>query len=244
MPDNASSYRAMVEEPWGRMLYDLAWGQLALPAPAGLRMLDFGSGFGISAAHYAGAHRVTAIEPTADMLARRASGPPYEQIVGGPEALDAWEAGTFDVALCHNVLEYVADPAPIVRALCRVVKPGGLLSIIKHHLPGKVLHNAVFTTDLDKALSLMQGQRALQDGMFGTQRVYEQADLLAWAGKGGFSLMHTYGIRMFFGLSQLQEVKSDPAWYQRMLALERAAQEQEPYRSIAYFHHVVLRKEG
>lgn len=244
MPDNAVSYRIMVEEPWGRMLYDLAWGQLALPAPSGLRVLDFGSGFGTSASHYAQAHRVTAMEPTADMLDRRVEGPPYKQIVGGPEALGALGADSFDVALCHNVLEYVADPAFIVRALCRVVKPGGLLSIIKHHLPGKVLHNAVFAADIEKALSLIHGQRALQDGMFGTQRVYEQTDLLAWAGEGSVSLLHTYGIRMFFGLSQLQEIKFDPAWYERMLALERAVQEQEPYRSIAYFHHIILRKEG
>lgn len=245
MPESHDQYREMITQPWGRMFYEQVWSQLeeALPLSSGLRVLDFGSGFGVTAARLAARHRVTALEPSAEMRARRVSGPDYWMIEGGIEALEALP-GDFDAVLCHNVLEYVPNRAEIVAALCRRVKDGGLLSVVKHHLAGKVLHNAVFSGDIERALALLEGQRSLQDGTFGCQTVYEIEALYAWAAGAGLRPWRDFGVRAFFGLPQLQETKYDPAWQSRMLELERAAQEREPYRSVAYNRHLILRKPG
>jgi SAM-dependent methyltransferase len=247
MPESVDQYRNMVEEPWGRwgpMFYQMIWGQLELPAQAGLHLLDYGSGFGVSAAHYAENHRVTALEPSAEMRARRGPGPAYELIAGGAETLSLLPDGVFDAALCHNVLEYVSDQeaANIVGGLCRKLKPGGLLSVVKHNAAGKVMDSAV-RGDLAKAAAFLGGQRTLTDATFGTQRTYEAEDLYRWAAPWGVMPAFDYGVRAFFGLGE-NAAKYDPAWFEAMLALERTAQSLEPYRSIAYNRHLILRREA
>lgn len=38
-----------------------------------------------------------------------------------------WPPATFDVVLCHNVLQYVPDVASLIDALGSVLKPGGFV---------------------------------------------------------------------------------------------------------------------
>ena len=46
----------------------------------------------------------------------------YIQIVGDVNALSAFKNETFDMIICHNVLEYIDDKAAVVKALARVLK--------------------------------------------------------------------------------------------------------------------------
>lgn len=46
----------------------------------------------------------------------------YTQIVGDVNALSAFKNETFDMIICHNVLEYIDDKAAVVKALARVLK--------------------------------------------------------------------------------------------------------------------------
>ena len=57
------NYRKMVEQPWGRMFYDLVFRQLKFPDDRRMKILDFGAGFCLTADHYARHHDVTAAEP-------------------------------------------------------------------------------------------------------------------------------------------------------------------------------------
>ena len=51
---------------------------------------------------------------------------------------------TFDIIICHNVLEYIDDKETVVKALSRVLKKDGILSIAKHNRAGRVMQMAVF----------------------------------------------------------------------------------------------------
>ena len=61
------NYRNIVEQPWGRMFYDLIYRQLDIKNDKRLKILDVGAGFCLSADHYAKDHDVTAIEPNKEM---------------------------------------------------------------------------------------------------------------------------------------------------------------------------------
>lgn len=63
MAGTIKDYRKMVDEPWGRMFYDLIYRQLDISDEKKLNILDFGAGFCLTAAHYAANHNVTAVEP-------------------------------------------------------------------------------------------------------------------------------------------------------------------------------------
>ncbi len=125
MLDSKEDYRQLIDKPWGRMFYDMVFRQLNLSDDVPLRILDFGAGFCVAANHYAVHHKVTAVEPDEKMLELRVRELPFELISGDIGTLSRYEEDTFDVVLCHNVLEYVPDRKRMVCELARVLKGAG-----------------------------------------------------------------------------------------------------------------------
>ena len=89
-----------------------------------------------------------------------------------------------------------------------------------------------------EAAALLEGG-SLQMQNFGQVHYYQTEDLVRWA--PGLEVRQVLGVRIFFGLPQDNAAKEDPAWQQAMLRLEAAAAGREPYRQMAFFHHVLLR---
>lgn len=242
MTNTVQNYRNMVEQPWGRMFYELIYRQLNLPDDRKLKILDFGAGFCLTADHYAKHHAVTAVEPNEEMAALRVKENGYTLVPQGAEYLAGLEDGTFDVVICHNVLEYVENADSVLRQLVRVLKPGGILSVIKHNLPGKVMFSAVLADDPKTALELLDPDHT-QDSPFGTRNMYSNESLVSRLGDG-MKPVETYGIRAFFGLSSNNEIKYTEEWYNAMLELETRAATMDEYRKIAFFHHLIFQKKS
>ena len=234
-------YRKMVEQPWGRMFYEMIYNQLDFSGDKRLRILDFGAGFCITSDHYAKDHEVIAVEPNEEMYSLRVKENEYTLIMQGLDYLKTVPDNSIDVVLCHNVLEYVDNREEILKQLARVVKPEGVLSVIKHNLYGRVMGSAVLADDPQAALDLLN--EVPEDSMFGNRSVYSD-ELLIEALSHDMTLSETFGIRAFFGLSSNNEIKSKTEWYQPMLELEIKASTMDEFRKIAFFHHLVFRKNG
>ncbi|MDY6338091.1 MAG: methyltransferase domain-containing protein [Saccharofermentans sp.] len=239
MSDAIKNYRSMVDQPWGRMFYEMIYKQLDLSDCKKLKILDFGAGFCITADHYAKSHDVTAVEPNDEMRALRVGDNPYTLVGGGIDYLRDLDADSFDLVICHNVLEYADDKEAILKHLVRVTKPGGILSVVKHNLYGRVMATAVMSDDPKTALSLLD--QGAENSMFGKRDVYSNewiTDLL----KDEMTLIDTYGIRTFFGLSSNNDIKYTDDWYQSMLELETKACSIDEYRKVAFFNHLIFAK--
>ena len=76
----------------------------------------------------------------------------------------------------------------------------------------------------------------------GPIRYYEDSDVTAWC--PALRLKRCYGLRTFWDLQQRQEMHADRDWQHRMLALERRVSQVDSFRQTAFFHHLILRKEG
>lgn len=242
MPSSIQDYRESIQKPWGKMFYDVMFRQLALPENPALDVLDFGAGFCVTAGHYARHHRVTAVEPNEEML--RLKLPEHgamDCIHGGIEVLGQQEDEAFDLVTCHNVLEYVPDREQVLRELARVLRKGGVLSIVKHNLPGRILARAVFSDDPGAALALLSGGDR-EGNMFGTRVTYDREELVRQCGQMGLSLEKRLGIRTFFSLSSNHDVKYTKEWYDNMLELEVRAGSLEEYKNVAFFNHLLFRK--
>jgi SAM-dependent methyltransferase len=97
----------------------------------GMSLLDVGCGPGTITADLAGRVRhVTAIDSSAEVLARAAEGAPENVsfAVGDVHAL-AFGDGTFDVVHAHQVLQHVADPVQALREMRRLCRPGGIVAV-------------------------------------------------------------------------------------------------------------------
>lgn len=102
-------------------------------ALTGRRVLDIGCGGGLlSEALAATGAQVTAIDMAPELVevARAhaaASGASIDYRVTSAEALAAQQPGSFDVVTCMEMLEHVPDPASVLAACRRLLKPAGQL---------------------------------------------------------------------------------------------------------------------
>lgn len=222
---------------WERLFKRIVWEQLG--NIEGKRILDFGSGEGITANYFAKNNEVIAVEPFEEMLKNRWADNLYTQIIGNIASLSQFEDGEFDVIICHNVLEYVDDKSAVVKELTRVLKPGGMLSIVKHNRTGRVMQMAVLLDDMEKANSLLDGEDSTAS-KFGTIRYYEDSKIQEWSPK--LSPLDSYGIRTFWDLQQNQEKHGDEEWQKKMMQLEMRVSQIDEYRNVAFFHHLIFIK--
>ena len=126
----------------------------------------------------------------------------YTQIVGDVNALSAFKNETFDMIICHNVLEYIDDKAAVIKALARVLKKDGIISIVKHNRAGRVMQMAVLLDDFEKANEILDGKGSTAS-KFGTIRYYEDNDITKWEPQ--ITISDILGIRTFWDLQQNQQ---------------------------------------
>ena len=239
MPTPIENYRNVVEQPWGKIFYDSIYRQLEFSNDRRLKILDFGAGFCITAKHFAKNHDVTALEPNEEMYRLRFKSDDYTLITQGIEYLKAVEENSYDVVLCHNVLEYVDNKDEILSELKRVLKPGGKLSIIKHNLYGRVFGCAVLTDNPKAALDLFNEKP--EDSMFGNRDVYTNEYLTDFFGDD-MRLAEVFGIRAFYGLSSNNEIKYTDEWYSSMLELETRVGAIDDFKKVSFFNHLIFEK--
>jgi demethylmenaquinone methyltransferase / 2-methoxy-6-polyprenyl-1,4-benzoquinol methylase len=112
------------------------------PVP-GAWVLDVASGTGLVARDLAARRnvRVASLDPSEPMLRAglaptRAAGleDRIAPVLGRAEELP-FPDGTFDAVTFTYLLRYVDDPEATVRALARVIRPGGTMACVEFHLP-------------------------------------------------------------------------------------------------------------
>ncbi len=98
----------------------------------------------------------------------------YSQIVGG---LDELESDSFDVIFCHNVLEYTLEREQIIKEFYRLLKQGGMLSIVKHNRCGRIMMEAVLHNSFENVNALLDGNETITS-KFGTIHYYDDTDIV------------------------------------------------------------------
>src|SRR5690349_2710998 len=157
----AARYAAYLETPEGRLRVDLAFANLQdflPPATRSLHVLDLGCGTGAIAVRLArlGLH-VTLLDASRPMLdfakrtAREAGVTERIALKHGDAAQlpKLFDAGSFDLILGHNILEYVDDPCPVLRSAARALRdPSSIISVLVRNQAGEVFKAAIQEGDL------------------------------------------------------------------------------------------------
>jgi SAM-dependent methyltransferase len=109
-----------------REVLDRVICELRLPAPA--RILDAGCGSGRNMVELARHGAVSGVElssASVELARARNAG----EVVAGSVLEMPFESDSFDLAVCLDVIEHLADDVGALRELRRVVAPGGLLLV-------------------------------------------------------------------------------------------------------------------
>ena len=217
-------------------------------AGAPLRVLDVGGGTGNSAVHLARmGHDVTVVDPSADALAtlnRRADNAGVGARVHGVqgdgdqlhEVVPTGEGGgSYDLALCHSVLEVVDDPATTLGELARALRPGGTASVATANRAGAVLARAVAGHPVEALALLEDRDPAPRRASRPARRRFTPADLLALVEAAGLQPGSWRGVSV---VADLLDVASgaDPEAVRR---LELALADSSPYRDVAAGLHLL-----
>ena len=230
-------YKQMLEQPWGKIQYEITFAQLV--HLKNKKILDFGSGLGLVSQFLGENNEVVAIEPEKEMLFAY-SNHTYEKILGSLEQVEKFEPESFDIVLCHNVLEYIEENnrEKYLSEFKRVLKRDGKLSIIKHNQVGKIMQAVVFSNDIDQALELLKGNE-FRSVSFNSGTTYTIDKLLEMS---KMKLVKYQAIRTFYSL-QINEVKTQDKWIEKMTEMELSVCDLYPYKDISFLQHVWLMKE-
>lgn len=223
--------------PWELLLKTMIWQQLG--PITNKTILDFGSGEGITANYFAHDNALVAVEPSKKSIGNRSNSNDYQQELGSIEVLNKFGNETFDVVFCHNVLEYVSDVALYCKELSRVLKKGGLLSIVKHNPAGRVMQMVALLNNFTDANAILDGANG-NSLHFGTIKYYNDDDIVKFCPE--LFIKKTYGIRTFWDLQQNQAIQEDKTWQKNMLAIETRVSTIKEYQNIAFFHHLFIQK--
>ena len=230
-------YKQMLEQPWGKIQYEITFAQLV--HLKNKKILDFGSGLGLVSQFLGENNEVVAIEPEKEMLFAY-SNHTYEKILGSLEQVEKFEVESFDIVLCHNVLEYIEENnrEKYLSEFKRVLKRDGKLSIIKHNQVGKIMQAVVFSNDVDQTLDLLKGNE-FRSVSFNSGTTYTIDKLLEMS---KMKLVKYQAIRTFYSL-QMNEVKTQDKWIEKMTEMELSVCDLYPYKDISFLQHVWLMKE-
>jgi S-adenosylmethionine-dependent methyltransferase len=208
--------------------------------PAPKRILDLGCGQGTQALRLTRAgHSVTAVDSSPSLLAVLRSQSSTVHIIES-DILDAPIEGDFDVVLCHGVLMYFPDPAPILDAATTRVAPGGLLSLLVRNGDGLALRPGLHG-DWEAASAALSGT-AYRNRLGLQTRADRRADLTASLRQRGLTVEDWYGVRIFTDVAPDDAPLPPADKLSALLAAEAAAAHTDPYRSVAALTHLLARR--
>jgi len=248
----AEKYAAYLETPEGRLRVDLAFANLEEVLPKTeqtLHALDLGGGTGALALRLArsGVH-VTLVDASVPMLelAKRAAHEAgfTDRITlkhgDATQLVALFDAGSFDLILCHNVLEFVEEPGAVLCSAARLLrKSSGILSVLVRNQPGEVLKAALVNGDLAEAEQTM-GTSWGNESLYGGQvRLLTAKTLRAMVEEASFAVIAERGVRV---VSDYLPAKiSRTGEYERIFQLERKLGAQPEFAAIARYTQCVAR---
>jgi len=253
----ADKYAAYLETPEGRLRSDLALANLqdflALPQiKPSLRALDLGGGTGVVAVRLARLGiNVTLLDSSPAMLeiAKRAA---REAGVDGKIALKHGDAAqvanlfpgfSFDIVLCHNILEYVDDPNVVLSAAAQVLRTDltgiGILSVLVRSQAGEVLKAGIQAGDLEAVERNLTAEWGHESLFGGRMRLFTMDSLHVMIKRASLAVAAERGVRVISDYLPPKISRGDGD--ARIFELERKLGSRPEFVAVARYIQIVAR---
>jgi S-adenosylmethionine-dependent methyltransferase len=252
----ANQYVDYLQTPEGRLRSDLAFANLhdfvPLQAKPSLCALDLGCGTGAIAVRLArlGIH-VTLLDSSPAMLdiAKRAAeeaGVTDKVVLQRGDATqlaNLFHARSFDVILCHNILEYCDDPAAVLSGAARALRDSSaILSVLVRNQAGEVFKAAIQAGDLaaaENGLTAEWGQESLYGGRV---RLFAPDALRAMLTEASLTAVAERGVRVLADYLPPRISRSED--YKRIFELERKLGSRPEFAAVARYTQSLARWVG
>jgi len=212
---------------------------------APLRILDVGGGLGQLALRLAQqGHWVTVNDLSSVMLAgarERAQKAGLEQAItwncGPYQDLAGTVHETFDLVLCHALLEWLQAPHLLIPALVPLLGPAGVLSLCFYN-PASIVYRNLIRGNfnwLENAHTY-----TADDGSLTPNHPCSIEQVRSWLAQSGFHIKSASGLRVFS--DYVVEKRGGHQLPDQVLAMELQFSRQEPYKWLGRYLHIVAEK--
>ena len=251
----AAKYAAYLETPEGQLRLDLSFANLQdfLPqATRPLLALDLGGGTGATAVRLArlglNVTLLDASEPMLDFAKRAAREAGVTERItlklgDTAQFANLFHDESFDVILCHNILEYVEDPCAVLRSAARALRdPSSIISVLVRNQAGEVLKAAIKDGDLaatEHSLTAEWGHESLYGGRV---RLFTAESLQSMLLESSLAVTAERGVRVISDYLPPRISRSDE--YERIFELERKLGGRPEFAAVARYGHFIAHRAG
>ena len=237
----------------GRIRYELSAKNLFnhLPQDTPLRTLDAGGGNGIDSIRLAKmGHPVDLVDTSLSMLHDLKNN--AEQLaLATPVKTHSFDIreirrrfadDSFDLLLCHNVIQYSDDWEDLLLSMLAPLTSVGIVSLMtrnKHAVPFDVSLEDYELDELPALLEAPQGKSGVFDAdiSFFTVRF-----LIDWLEAHGYTTLADYGVYCLYNHRSLSEQYEDSSTVAKLYSLENHLGKQAPYKETARYIQIIACK--
>ena|SRR5579872_70773 len=249
----ADKYAAYLDTTEGRLRLDLSLANLQefLPKTTQpLHVLDLGCGTGAAAVRLAqlGLY-VTLLDSSQSMLDFAARAAQEAGVTQGitlkygdaAHLADLFEPESFDVILCHNILEYVDTPEAVLRVAAGMMRDrSAVMSVMVRNQAGEVLKAAIQSGDLAAAEHSLNAEWGHESLYGGRVRLFVADSLRAMLKAASLAIVAERGVRVVADYLTQQVCRA--AEYERILELERKIGRRPEFAAVARYTQYLVRR--
>lgn len=239
--------------PWGRLRYSTARMNIARHIRKGsiLRILDVGGGDGMDSIYYAKlGHYVTMADCSPTMLAEARESAEKQGVLEQLKIFqtetgsisDLYDERPFDLILCHMMIEFVPDARVFLSRVSRLLKPGGLLSLIDTNRYSDVYMQSLQMNSLPDALAVLEAKEYFHPWVNRITPRFSADELIDQLRENECALVGHYGILNVCAYLP-NEPKFEPRYFSDLEKLEYQLTDRYPYYLLARYFQVIAQKD-
>ncbi len=238
----------------GQIRYDLSAQNLFnhLPKDKLLRTLDAGGGNGVDSLRLAKmGYPVDLVDRSLVMLHDLQS--TADQLGLGnaikTHSLDIREirkrfaADSFDLLLCHNVIQYSDDWEDLLLSVLAPLTSGGMFSLMTRNQHAVPFDAALDDYELDELPALLEEPHG-KSGVFDADISFFTVGFLTkWLEQHGCSIISDYGVFCLYNHYSVSGLYDDVATIAKLHTLEKHLGNQSPYKETARYIQIIAQKD-
>ncbi len=204
-----------------------------------LRVLEIGGGTGLMAKSFVEAKHILTFTDASEEILEHA-----KLNLGGDgnvrfrhqslQQINDYEA--YDLIVCHAVLEWLHAPLETLSLVLNTMKQGSRLSLSFFNRDASLFTNALYG-NFDY---IERGMKVKNQVRLNPQNPMRPQDVIAHLTTNGMVIEQVTGIRCFH--DYMQRKPTDDLHYQQLLALEKQYCQQDPFRWLGKYIHIVAKK--
>ena len=209
----------------------------------GKALLDIGGGFGQFSIKFAKmGYAVQYNDLSQKMMEKARHAAKLENVVDqiqwhcGPYQTLARTMKSYDIVLCHAVIEWLEQPQKLIAALAGYLKPGGHLSLCFYNPVSMVYRNLLY----GNFRRLVESDYQIKGGLTPTNPTHRK-DVLDWLNDARLFVRSESGVRVF--IDYVREKHGGNLLPEQILEQELQYSQLEPYKWMGRYLHVIAQAE-